>query len=50
MIRVGLCGWSMAHDDYFGTFEALEVQKTFYQPPMVSTAGRWREEAPEGFE
>lgn len=49
MIRVGLCGWSMGHDDYFDTFDMLEVQKTFYQPPMVDTAQRWRENAPEGF-
>jgi len=28
----------------------VEIQQTFYQLPGVSTAGKWREEAPEEFE
>jgi len=28
----------------------VEVQQTFYQPPQVATAARWRMEAPEDFE
>lgn len=51
MIHVGCCGWRKAHDTTFGHFQLLEVQKTFYKPPMTRTARRWRqEEAPPDFE
>jgi hypothetical protein len=50
MIQTGCCGFAAAHEEYFGTFPLIEIQKTFYQPPRVSTAERWRkEEAPEEF-
>lgn len=48
-IRVGTCGFRAAHEETFATFDALEVQKTFYQPPQLSTAQRWRSEAPDSF-
>lgn len=32
------------------TFDALEVQQTFYQPPRLETASRWRQEAPQAFQ
>jgi uncharacterized protein YecE (DUF72 family) len=31
-------------------FGVVEVQQTFYQPPKVETARRWRQEAPQSFE
>ena len=49
-IRVGCCGFAKAHATYFDAMQLLEVQKTFYKPPMERTARRWREEeAPENF-
>ena len=50
MIHVGCCGWRKAHDTTFAHFRLLEVQKTFYKPPMTRTTRRWRqEEAPSDF-
>jgi len=49
MIRLGLCGFTIAAADYFATFDTLEVQQTFYEPPSRLTMSRWREQAPEGF-
>ena len=49
-IKVGCCGFPTAQQRYFEMFNVLEVQKTFYEPPRVATARRWREEAPPGFE
>ncbi len=49
MIHVGCCGFQKGHDTYFGSFQLIEIQKTFYKPPRVRTARRWREEAPSDF-
>ena len=48
-IRVGLCGFTIGAADYFETFDTLEVQQTFYEPPSKLTMNRWREQAPPGF-
>jgi uncharacterized protein YecE (DUF72 family) len=48
-VRVGTCGFAEAQARTYREFDLLEVQRTFYQPPQVKTARRWREEAPEGF-
>lgn len=50
MIRVGCCGWPVARTEYFRRFSTLEIDASFYNPPQLATASRWREEAPEGFE
>jgi uncharacterized protein YecE (DUF72 family) len=50
MIKVGLCGWTIAARDYFERFPVLEVQQTFYDPPAERTLVRWRETAPPRFE
>ncbi|MET1125113.1 MAG: DUF72 domain-containing protein [Archaeoglobaceae archaeon] len=50
MVRVGCCGFPVSMKKYFETFDVVEVQKTFYNPPKVETARKWRKEAPEGFE
>lgn len=47
--RVGTCGFAEAQDTLFADFSILEVQKTFYQPPKVETAQRWRRKAPSDF-
>lgn len=50
MIHVGTCGFRKAHDTTFEHLRLLEVNKTFYKPPMDRTARRWREEeGPEDF-
>jgi uncharacterized protein YecE (DUF72 family) len=48
--KVGCCGFGMAQATYFKTFPVVEIQETFYQPPRVETAKRWRDAAPAGFE
>ncbi len=48
-ITIGCCGFAEAQDKYFAEFPAIEIQQTFYQPPAVATARRWRETAPAGF-
>jgi uncharacterized protein YecE (DUF72 family) len=49
-IRVGLCGFTMAFDDYIREYRVVEVQQTFYEPPRDATMRRWRAGAPPGFE
>ncbi|GAB4344768.1 MAG: DUF72 domain-containing protein [Candidatus Abyssubacteria bacterium] len=48
--KVGCCGFAVAKSRYFAEFEAVEIQRTFYDLPRLSTAEKWRCEAPEGFE
>lgn len=50
MINVGCCGFPIAQRNYYRQFKAVEIQKTFYQPPKLEAARRWREEAPEDFD
>jgi uncharacterized protein YecE (DUF72 family) len=47
---IGCCGFAEAQDKYFAEFAAIEIQQTFYQPPNLETARRWREKAPPHFE
>lgn len=49
-VKIGCCGFPAAKAAYFQTFPVVELQKTFYQLPLLKTVQRWREEAPEGFE
>jgi uncharacterized protein YecE (DUF72 family) len=46
---VGCCGWSEAQARYFADFPSIELQTTFYQPPAVAVARRWKAKAPPGF-
>lgn len=48
-IRVGLCGFTIGAAAYFESFDTLEVQQTFYEPPSRDTLARWRAQAPDGF-
>ena len=48
-IRGGCCGFSKSHSEYFRTFEVVKIRQTFYQPPALKTAERWRAEAPSDF-
>ncbi|HYO75508.1 MAG TPA: DUF72 domain-containing protein [Thermoanaerobaculia bacterium] len=49
MIRTGLCGFTIGAAAYFETFDVVEVQQTFYEPPSKLTMDRWRAQAPPGF-
>lgn len=50
MIKVGCCGFPMGRGRYFSQFKVVEVQNTFYKPPQVKTAEKWRDQAPPDFE
>ncbi|MEM0203869.1 MAG: DUF72 domain-containing protein [Archaeoglobaceae archaeon] len=49
-MKIGCCGFPIAMEKYFEKFEVVEVQKTFYKPPSIDTAKKWRELAPKSFE
>ncbi len=46
---VGCCGWTEAQARYMATFDAIEIQTTFYQPPVNAVAQRWKTIAPVSF-
>jgi len=48
-VIVGCCGFSVSRDKYFRTFQTVELQKTFYQPPSLATIKKLKQEAPEDF-
>jgi len=50
MVKVGLCGFTMAMADYPRYFSLVEVQQTFYEPPSELVIRRWRAAVPPGFE
>ncbi|MCX8204366.1 MAG: DUF72 domain-containing protein [Candidatus Nezhaarchaeota archaeon] len=51
-LKVGCCGWAVkgGMEAYFREFSLIELQSTFYRLPDLSTAIKWREMAPSGFE
>jgi len=49
MLKVGCCGFPIRQEEYFEKFPAIEIQDTFYQPPPIETARRWRESAADDF-
>jgi uncharacterized protein YecE (DUF72 family) len=50
MIEVGCCGYPVSRRKYFSKFRMVEIQTTFYHPPRLEVAERWRLEAPKRFE
>ena len=50
VVRVGLCGWTIAQSAYVRRFPVVEVQHTFYEPPSDGLLIRWRAAVPPGFE
>jgi uncharacterized protein YecE (DUF72 family) len=50
MIKVGLCGFTMAMTAYPEMFPVVEVQQTFYEPPANRVLERWVAAMPNGFE
>ncbi len=49
-IKVGCCGFPRAKNLYFAQFKVVEIQQTFYKPPGIETAEKWRSQAPSDFE
>ena len=41
-VRIGLCGFTMAMEDYAGHYPVVEIQHTFYEPPRNEIMERWR--------
>jgi uncharacterized protein YecE (DUF72 family) len=50
MIKVGLCGFTIAMEQYGRYFPVVEVQQTFYEPPSDATMLGWVAAMPRGFE
>jgi len=50
MIKVGCCGYPTSQKRYYEVFRLVELNKTFYVYPRISTVKGWREKAPENFE
>jgi uncharacterized protein YecE (DUF72 family) len=49
-IKIGCCGFPKGKKKYVEQFTLVEIQQTFYKPPLMTTVRRWREEVPEDFE
>ena len=47
---VGCCGWSEAQSRYLAHFPTIELQTTFYQPPELAVARRWKAKASPDFQ
>jgi len=50
MIKIGCCGYPVGRKRYQETFKLVEINRTFYKIPKISTVIKWREEAPAEFE
>lgn len=50
LLKVGCSGFPVNRREYASCFQVVEVQQTFYQPPLRETAWRWREALPPEFE
>jgi uncharacterized protein YecE (DUF72 family) len=49
-IFIGCCGFPINKKEYFKNFKIVELQSTFYQPPVkIETVKKWKKETPEGF-
>lgn len=49
-VRVGLCGFTMAMEDYALYFPVVEVQNTFYEPPRDTVMRKWLAVTPPSLE
>jgi uncharacterized protein YecE (DUF72 family) len=52
VIVLGCCGFAIPGGmrSYYGEFDSVEIQSTFYNIPRLETVEKWRSEAPAGFE
>ena len=49
-IQVGTCGFGRTKEEYGSRLSCVEIQHTFYKPPMVKTLEKWREQMSADFE
>lgn len=49
-IQIGTCGFRSTKYEYAQQLKCVEIQHTFYQPPMVKTLEKWRAELDANFE
>lgn len=49
-VHIGCCGFGGSLESYVEMFDVVEVQHTFYQPPMLRTLERWKAGVPNDFE
>lgn len=49
-LKIGCCGFPQTRQMYYRTLPMVEIQKTFFQPPRVKTAQKWRQESSPYFE
>lgn len=47
---IGCCGWAGSQAEYISQFPVIEIQSTFYDPPTLKVAARWRAISPPDFE
>jgi len=50
MLKVGCCGYPTSMKKYYESFNLVELNRTFYEFPRMSTVDGWREKAPKDFE
>lgn len=50
MIKVGCCGYPTSMKKYHESFDLVELNRTFYVYPQMSTVTGWRERSPVNFE
>jgi uncharacterized protein YecE (DUF72 family) len=50
MIKIGCCGYTMATRKYYDCLNLVEINRTFYKFPKMTTVKKWREEAPKASE
>lgn len=50
LLKIGCCGFPSGMKNYIQKFDLVEVQNTFYKPPKLDTAKKWKELAPKNFE
>jgi uncharacterized protein YecE (DUF72 family) len=49
-LRIGCCGFPLSFTRYAALFSVVEVQQTFYQPPLARTLEKWRSQVYPEFE
>jgi len=49
-INIGTCGFGRTKEEYVERLKCVEIQHTFYQPPMIKTLEGWRAQVPADFE
>jgi len=50
MLKVGCCGYPTSMKKYYESFSLVELNRTFYGYPQMSTVTGWREKAAADFE